>query len=60
MTTESSRSFWIEFETTIPGGTLPRSGGARVRAASQDLLLEERPTDAEKLCEGGLGSLELS
>ena len=54
MTTESSRSFWIEFETTIPGRILPRSGGARVRAASQDLLLEERLTYAEKLCEGGL------
>ena len=27
MTTESSSSFWMEFETTIPGRTFPRSGG---------------------------------
>ena len=26
-TTESSRSFWIVFETTIPGRTFPGSGG---------------------------------
>ena len=27
MNTESSRSFWMEFETTIPGRTFPSSGG---------------------------------
>jgi len=60
MTTELSRSFWIESKTTIPGRTLPRSGGARVRAASEDVLLEERPHVRREAPRGGLGSLDLS
>ncbi len=52
MTTESSRSFWIEFETTIPGRTLPAARGSELRRRT--FCSRSDLTYGEKLREGGL------